>query len=111
MFQQRFRKSAIGTGVKHLRVGDVESLSFPLCSPEEQVRVVKEIESRLSVCDKVGDSIKDSLAKAQALRQSILKKAFNGKLLTASEIERCKQETDYEPASVLLERIRKEKAK
>ena len=111
VFQQRFRKSAIGTGVKHLRVGDVESLSFPLCSPEEQVRVVKEIESRLSVCDKVGDSIKDSLAKAQALRQSILKKAFNGKLLTASEIERCKQETDYEPASVLLERIRKEKAK
>jgi len=38
-----------------------------------------------------------------------LKKAFEDKLLTKEEIEKCKHEADYEPASVLLERIRKEK--
>jgi type I restriction enzyme S subunit len=41
------------------------------------------------------------------LRQSILKKAFEGKLLTKAEIEKCKQEVDYEPAGVLLEKIKK----
>jgi type I restriction enzyme S subunit len=46
------------------------------------------------------------LEKAEALRQSILKKAFEGKLLSEAEIAKCKQEADYEPASVLLERIK-----
>ena len=39
-------------------------------------KIVQEIESRLSVCDKVEKDIANSLEKAQALRQSILKKAF-----------------------------------
>jgi len=56
-------------------------------------------------------SITDSLEKANALRQSILKKAFEGKLLSEAEIEACKQEEDYEPASVLLEKIKAEKVK
>ena len=76
---------------------------------EEQHQIVREIESRLSVCDKVEQSITKALLTSEALRQSILKKAFEGKLLSAAEIERCKQEADYEPASVLLERIKKEK--
>lgn len=109
IFQQRMRDGAIGTGVKHLRVGDVENLSFPLCSVQEQHQIVREIESRLSVCDKIEQSIKESLEKSEALRQSILKKAFEGKLLSEDEIEGCKKEGDYEPAGILLERIKKEK--
>jgi len=109
VFQQRFKKDAIGTGVKHLRVGDVESLSFPLCSTQEQHQIIREIENRLSVCDKVEESIKESLEKAQALRQSILKKAFDGKLLSKEEINKCKVDKDYEPASILLEKIKAEK--
>lgn len=76
---------------------------------KEQHAIVHEIESRLSVCDKVEQSISEALEKAEALRQSILKKAFEGKLLSEAEIAKCKQEADYEPASVLLERLRKEK--
>jgi len=87
----------------------IRKILIPLFSSIEQQQIVKEIESRLSVCDKVEKDIKDSLEKATALRQSILKKAFEGKLLTKAEIEKCKQESDYEPASVLLERIKKEK--
>ena len=70
---------------------------------EVQQRMLDEIESRLSVCDKIEESISTSLLQAEALRQSILKKAFEGKLVA--------QDPNDEPASVLLERIKAEKAK
>ncbi len=60
----------------------LNEIPFPLCSLEEQHRIVQEIESRLSVCDKIGATIAESLLQAEALRQSILKKAFEGKLVT-----------------------------
>ena len=71
--------------------------------------LVLEIQKRLSVCDKLEESISESLEKAKALRQSILKKAFDGKLLTPNEVEACKKEKDYEPASELLKKIKLEK--
>jgi type I restriction enzyme, S subunit len=108
-FQQRFINSAIGTGVKHLRVGDVEKLVIPLCSSQEQIQIVKEIETRLSVCDNILANIKEALVKSEALHQSILKKAFEGKLLSEAELEACRREPDWEPAEKLLERIMKEK--
>ena len=109
VFQQRMHKDAIGTGVKHLRVGDVENLIFPICSKAEQIQIVEEIESRLSVCDKMEQSLFESIEKAEALRQSILKKAFEGKLLSEAEIVQCKKAADYEPASELLKKIKAEK--
>jgi len=74
-----------------------------ICSLSEQVLIVSEIESRLSVCDKLEESINQSLMQAEALRQSILKKAFEGKLVP--------QDPNDEPASVLLKRIRAEREK
>lgn len=56
------------------------SYPFPLCTTEEQDIVVKEIEARLSVCDKIEQTVNESLQKAESLRQSILKQAFEGKL-------------------------------
>jgi type I restriction enzyme S subunit len=47
----------------------------------EQTKIVQEIESRLSVADKMEESIAQSLQQAEALRQSILKKAFSGELV------------------------------
>lgn len=114
--QSAFGKSLMMSAVKavaqpSLSMGTIRQAPIVYPSVIEQHQIVKEIESRLSVCDKVEQSINDSLEKAKALRQSILKKAFEGKLLSAAEIERCKQEEDYEPASVLLEKIKKEKKK
>lgn len=100
------QKGAVKAG---LNLDDLKSFPVPLCSKEEQHQIVLEIESRLSVCDKVEESIAESLIKATALRQSILKKAFEGKLLSEAEVAKCKLEKDYEPASVLLERIKEEK--
>jgi type I restriction enzyme S subunit len=55
-------------------------ITLPICSPAEQAKIVQEIESCLSVADKMEESINESLQQAEALRQSILKKAFEGKL-------------------------------
>jgi len=50
-------------------------------SIDEQKSIVNIIESRLSVCDKFEETIEQSLKKIEYLRQSILKKAFEGKLV------------------------------
>jgi type I restriction enzyme S subunit len=97
-------------GMASINQKQLFNFEFPLPpSPAEQHAIVREIESRLSVCDKIEQSITETLEKSEALRQSILRKAFEGKLLSEAEIAKCKQEADYEPASVLLEQIKKEK--
>ncbi|MBK7345874.1 MAG: hypothetical protein IPI98_02900 [Chitinophagaceae bacterium] len=58
---------------------------------EEQTQIVQEIESRLSVTDNLEFVIRNSIEKAEALRQSILKKAFEVNFLSQAEIEQCKQ--------------------
>ncbi len=88
----------------------IRSIDFAVCSLKEQEQVVKEIESRLSVCDRLESDIEENLERAESLRQSILKKAFAGELLTQAELEECRNASDYEPASVLLERIKQEQA-
>lgn len=106
---EKNRRVGSGNNQKALNQGRIMDFDYPLCSKIEQKQIVKEIESRLSVCDKVEQSITVALKKSKALRQSILKKAFEGKLLSEIELEQCKQVVDYEPASVLLEKIKKGK--
>ncbi|MBN2610028.1 MAG: hypothetical protein JXB00_00565 [Bacteroidales bacterium] len=87
----------------------IRSIHVNICTLEEQELVVREIESRLSVCDNIQLTVDEALTKSEALRQSILKKAFEGKLLNKQELEACKTQADWEPAEKLLERIKKEK--
>jgi type I restriction enzyme S subunit len=100
-----------GTAIKRIILKRIKDAPIPTPSISYQNQIIKEIESRLSICDKIEQTITEGLQKSEALRQSILKKAFEGKLLSEAEIEKCKQEADYEPASVLLEKIKKEKKK
>ncbi len=60
---------------------DVANSLIPLPPLEEQQLIVDELESKLTVCDKVEEAIKLSLQQAETLRQSILKQAFEGKLV------------------------------
>ena len=59
-------------------------LQIPLPPLSEQQRIVEEIESRLSQSEAVEASIAESLQKTEALRQSILKKAFSGELVAST---------------------------
>ena len=105
------RKAKSSSGVNNINSGELESLIIPIVSIEEQNQIVQEIESRLSVCDNIEVTIANALRKSEALRQSILKKAFEGKLLTEKELEDIKNNPEYESAQKLLERIQQERDK
>jgi len=111
-FQRLIFSKALGSAMPNMvSMEELKEMPIPIPSILEQHQIVKEIESRLSVCDSIEQNIKESLEKAEALRQSILKKAFEGNLLTAQELAESKQAADYEPASLLLERISAEQNK
>jgi restriction endonuclease S subunit len=107
--RNRMLSNIAGVAITRLTLVKLNNSCICLCSLEEQNQIVREIESRLSVCDRVESMIEENLEKAEALRQSILKKAFEGKLLSDAELEACRKEPDWEPAEKLLERIRGEK--
>ena len=73
---------------------------FPFCLLEEQKIIVELLEARISEIDQLEETLTTSLQQAEALRQSILKKAFSGQLVA--------QDANDEPASELMSRIRKE---
>lgn len=62
---------------------EISDYSIAVAPLKEQQRIVDELESKLTVCDKIEETITNSLQQADMLKQSILKKAFEGKLITA----------------------------
>jgi type I restriction enzyme S subunit len=107
LFVYMFQGGTVKEKVKELCKGSTRAflnqtilnqLDFPYCSTFEQNKILQEIESRLSVCDKIEETIESSLQQAEALRLSIIKKAFEGKLVS--------QNPSDEHAEKLLERIR-----
>ena len=78
-------------------------MPIPLMSLPEQEQLLQEIEQRISLMERLESDLAKNLPNAEKLKQSILKKAFEGKLVP--------QDPKDEPASVLLERIKQEKAK
>jgi type I restriction enzyme S subunit len=100
---RELRSINMGAAQPNLNTNIIKNYEVTYCSFEEQQLIVSEIESRLSVCDKLEESIIHSLKQAEALRQSVLKKAFSGKLVP--------QDPNDAPASVLLEHIKAGKEK
>ena len=75
------QKYTHGVGNQDLGLTRMILITLPMCSIEEQQRIVEEIERRLTVADKMEESISQSLLQSEALRQSILKMAFEGRLV------------------------------
>lgn len=69
-----------GMGIKHLTGQSLVKVPVPNVDKEQQCSIIQEIESKLSVCDSIEKTVDTALQQAEAMRQSILKKAFEGEL-------------------------------
>ncbi|NMF86634.1 hypothetical protein [Nodosilinea sp. P-1105] len=98
-----FKRAKQTVNLASINMTILSKFPVPISSPKEQTQILEEIESRLSICDQLEADIEANLKKTEVLRQSILKEAFEGKLVP--------QNPNDEPASVLLERIDKERRK
>lgn len=96
------RESRITTNIAHPSASRLRPIEFPLPSLGEQHRIVAEHDSRLSFIHACEQAVEAALDRSAALRRSVLKAAFAGQLVP--------QDPTDEPASVLLERIRAERA-
>lgn len=77
----RFATVAKGVGIHHLGAERLAVLPVMLPPLAEQHRIVAEVERRLSVAQEVEGTVAAGLRRAERLRQSILKRAFAGRLV------------------------------
>ena len=99
----RIKTNASATTLPILNKSKFCELPFVLCSLPEQHELVRLVEERFTAMELSEREIDVALERAKALRQSILRRAFAGQLVT--------QDLHDEPASVLLDRIRAEREK
>ena len=100
-YWMQIHQGKVGSGQPNVNAKILSQITLPLPSLPEQQAIAFEVESRLSVADEVEKTITAELKRAEQLRQSILKRAFSGKLVP--------QDPNDEAASILLERIKAEK--
>jgi type I restriction enzyme S subunit len=83
-----FKLQAHGGTMEILNLSILKSLPIPLPPLAEQRRIVDEIERRLSVVDELEAVVAANLKRAECLRQSILRRAFEAKLLSIKSLTR-----------------------
>jgi type I restriction enzyme S subunit len=97
-----FRRLSSGVGINHLSAGKFSALAVPLPSLVEQDELVTALSGAFETLTSQEQTIEHSLRQSAAQRKNILQDAFTGQLVP--------QDPADEPASVLLERIRTERA-
>jgi type I restriction enzyme S subunit len=100
--RKRMLQGAQGQTRPGLNSSILREIPLPLCSLAEQQEIVSRLSQRLSELENLDKAVQEELLRAKALRQAILKRAFLGGLVA--------QDRNDEPASVLLERIKSQKA-
>ena len=70
-----------GSASPHINVGDIKRFKIPFVNRNKQEEIVSMVDARLSLCDSIEATVDNALAKAEAMRQSILKEAFEGRLV------------------------------
>jgi type I restriction enzyme S subunit len=94
------KRAKATAGQFNLTLEICRDLPLPLPPESEQDGIVEELDARIGAMELIAATIDATLRRADRLRQAILKRAFEGKLLP--------QDPNDEPASALLERIRAE---
>jgi len=96
------REAATSAGQYNISLSKFNRLPLPIPPLSEQNHILEEIDHCFSVVDEIEKTVEQNLIQGEILRKSILKKAFEGKLVP--------QDPNDEPAEKLLERIKAEKA-
>jgi type I restriction enzyme S subunit len=109
--QTRSRMSEIvhGVGRARLNLKQIKSIPIPLPPLAEQVEIALRVESLLSIMDQVGERVAFATQHNNKLTESILAKAFRGDLVPTEAQTARSEDREYEPASVLLERLKNQR--
>lgn len=99
--QQLVEAGKVGVAVPHFNTASVASLGIPLPPADEQTEIVREVHRRLTSADRMATALEKQLTRSQATRQSLLREAFTGRLVS--------QASEDEPAVILLERLKSER--
>jgi type I restriction enzyme S subunit len=90
-------------------MGAITDYPIPFPPLVEQRQIVRCVQELFRFADTIEARVNAVLARAEKMTQAILAKAFRGELVpTEAELAR-REGRDYEPASVLLERIRRQR--
>jgi type I restriction enzyme, S subunit len=99
-----------GSGIKHLTGRSLATYSLQIPHEEEQHEIVRRVNELFALAKTIEEKVIRATQSASSLSQSILARAFRGELVpTEAELAR-REGREYEPASVLLERIKAERA-
>jgi type I restriction enzyme S subunit len=109
-FLSQIREATGGSALAFINLTETKLLQISVPPLTEQQEIVRRVEALFKTADALEARYCTAKAHVDKLTQSILARAFRGELVT-TEAEFARQEgRDYEPASVLLERIRQERA-
>ncbi|WP_443693054.1 restriction endonuclease subunit S [Pseudomonas protegens] len=101
-FQEKLLTKATGTTVKGIKASVLKEISIICPSLPEQTEIVRRVEQLFAFADQLEAKVASAQNRIDHLTQSILAKAFRGELVP--------QDPNDEPASVLLERIKAQRA-
>ena len=104
LIQEQIEENAVGTAIKNMASVSwlKNDVVFPLPPLAEQERIVAKIEEIFAIIDEIENNITENKKLSKVLYNKLLSLAMQGKLV--------KQDENDEPASILLEKIKKEKA-
>lgn len=74
-------KNKRGAGKLGLGLDDIRDSRVPIVDDKKAASILAVIDNRLSVCESIEKTVDVALQQAEAMRQSILKKAFEGELI------------------------------
>ncbi|NNB34170.1 restriction endonuclease subunit S [Pseudomonas fragi] len=100
--QRNVADNQVGVAQQHFNVGSMKKMPINLPPIDEQTEIVRRVEQLFTFAEQLEARVDSAKSRIDLMTQSILAKAFRGKLVP--------QDPNDEPASVLLERIKAQRA-